>query len=79
MKVVRHGTSTFIAIIENHEEKEYLSQKRERQQEWVPLYLNGKSTPFAEMHLRTYRVRLCKDQQIEAEQQVFLVHQEYSE
>jgi hypothetical protein len=61
MKVIRHGTNVLMAIIENREEKDYLSQKRDQHQEWVPLYVNGSITPCAEMHLRTYHVRLHKN------------------
>jgi hypothetical protein len=73
MKVIRYGTNCFMAIIENREEKAYLSQKKQEQQEWVPLYRESQTTPFAEMHLKTYHVRLCEDQQIATELQVFLV------
>lgn len=74
MKVIRHGTNIFMAIIENREEKAYLSQKKMEQQEWIPLYCESKTMPFAEMHLKTYHVRLYEGQQIATELQVFLVN-----
>jgi hypothetical protein len=73
MKVIRHGAHEFMAIIEHREEKTHLSKMRNQQKEWVPLYVNGRTTPCAEMHIRTYHVRLCGDQQIGTEIQVFLV------
>jgi hypothetical protein len=79
MKLIRHGVSTIMAIIERSWEKAYLGSMRDHQQEWIPLYLNGKTTPFAEMHTKTYLVRLYGDHQMGAEQHVFLVapSQEY--
>jgi hypothetical protein len=65
-----------MAIIENHEEKGYLSQKRDQQQEWIPLFLTGCSTPYAYLHTRTYQVQLCEGQQIATELHVFLIHPE---
>lgn len=75
MKVIRHGSNKFVAIIEHREEKAYLGQKRD-QQEWLPLFLASSSTPCAYMHTRTYQVQLCENQQIATELQVFLVHPE---
>jgi hypothetical protein len=72
MKVIRHGTNCFMAIIENREEKAYLGQKRDQHQEWIPLFLASCSTPCAYMHTRTYQVQLCQDQHIETEQIVSL-------
>jgi hypothetical protein len=78
VKVIRHGSNCFMAIIETREEKAYLSQKRDQHQEWVPLFLDGKSTPFADMHLKTYQVRLYEGQRIETDLQVFLVNPVHS-
>jgi hypothetical protein len=79
MKVIRHGTSIFMALVENREEKAYLSQKREEQQEWIPLYLSDQSTPFAEMHVRTYHVRLHENLLIGTAIQAFLFNQAHSD
>ena len=76
MKVIRHGSNEFMAIIENREEKAYLSQKRDQQQEKIPLFLANSSTPCAYMHTRTYQVQLCEGQSIETELHVILVHPE---
>jgi len=72
MKVIRHRPNLLMAIIEHRREKAFLSRMRKRPQEWIPLFLKDSTTPFAEMHLWTYQVRLCGDHQVETAQQVFL-------
>jgi hypothetical protein len=73
MKVIRHGTTCLMAIIENREEKAYLSQQRDQQHEWIPLFLASSSLPWAYLHVRTYQVRVGEQQTIQTEQHVFLV------
>ena len=73
MKVIRHGNNTFMAIIENREEKAYISKQRDQQHMWIPLFL-ASGLPCAYMQTKTYQVQLCEDQHIETELQVFLVN-----
>ncbi len=79
MKVIRHGANALMAIIEHRREKAFLSRMRKLPQEWIPLFLKDSATPFAEMHLWTYQVRLCGNQQVETAQQVFLPDDEMEE
>ena len=56
MKLVKHG-DTIVAVIEHNWEKAYLTACR-GEQEWVPLFTLGSTSPVAEIDPVTRQVRM---------------------
>jgi hypothetical protein len=69
MKLVKHG-AVVVAIIEHGWEKSYL-KAQQGTVEWVPLFLSGGTTPYAEVHAASRHVRLYAGQEVLDQQEVF--------
>ncbi|MBV9229536.1 MAG: hypothetical protein JOZ18_09510 [Chloroflexi bacterium] len=68
MKLVKHGDAA-ILLIEHTWEKVYL-KAQQGVLEWVPLFLPGEATPFAQIHAISHHMRLCAGQQVLDQQKV---------
>jgi hypothetical protein len=68
MKVVRHRDAV-VVIIEHSWEKSYL-KTHQGKSEWLPVFLPGSTTPFAEIDPVSRQVRLCPGQELLDSQEV---------
>ena len=62
MKVVKHGDAA-VVIIEHGWGKAYL-MAHQGTVEWIPIFLRGDPTPFAEINPVSRHVRLCAGQEL---------------
>jgi hypothetical protein len=70
MKVVKHG-DVLVVIIEHSWEKSYL-KAHQGKGEWLPVFLPGSTTPFAEIDPVSRRARLCPEQELLDQKEVVL-------
>jgi hypothetical protein len=68
MKMVKHR-DTVVALIEHGWEKSYL-KAHQGKVEWLPVFLPGSTTPFAEINPVSQQVRLCPGQEVLDSQEV---------
>jgi hypothetical protein len=70
MKVVKHGDA-LVVIIEHSWEKSYL-KAHQGKGEWLPAFLPGSTTPFAEIDPESRQARLCPGQELLDQKEVVL-------
>lgn len=68
MQLIKHGESV-VAIVEHHWEKMYLKSQR-ASLKWVPLFLAGGTTAFAEIDPVSLQVRMCIGHALHDQQEV---------
>jgi site-specific recombinase XerD len=68
MQLIKHGESV-VAIVEHHWEKKYLKTQR-ASMKWVPLFLAGGTTTFAEIDPVSLQVRMSVGQALRDQQEV---------
>lgn len=71
MKLIRHGETQVVALIEHNWEKAYLTAQQGKLA-WVPLFIVGSPRPAAEIDPVTRQVRVCAGQTMADQMEVML-------